>query len=232
MATNNPDALVNSVLYNENKRYDATKSNVGAQTVTYYNMFEQSGPIYFDELRKFFKDGFNRAKENKENIHKTLLLTASLNTLFNSILIPRYNLLKKNTNLDIIRDFEYIYGLTIRMPKDESGLNSCRTTGDDFAIPNEYWSKLVDEYKTQNKDIMTPDAMLMINAVFCERGLCKDGRWKSTFYPKGMSCPGSSGSETIYPWLKIGSTGGRKTKLRKSRKTKRRKPRRTKRAKK
>ena len=231
MATNNPNALVENTLNDATREYNAKEANVGAQTVTYENMFEQSGPIYFDELRKFFNDGLTRAEGNRD---KTLLLRGSLNTLFNSILIKRFNLLKTTKNSTRIKDTKYIYGLTKRMPKDGSGLNSCKTTvDDDFAIPNEYWSKLVDEYKTQNKDIMNPDAILMINAVFCERGLCKDGRWKSTFYPKGMSCPGSSGSETIYPWLQTVSEGGRKTKRRKTKGTKRRpRRRRTRRARK
>jgi hypothetical protein len=234
MASNVPNKLVKNTLVQATKEYNVKKLNVEAKTVTHYNMFEQSGPIYFDELRKFFKERSDSAKTDKTNINKTLLLTASLNTLFNSILIPRFKLIKTNTDSEKISDTEYIYGLTIRMPKYGSGLNSCRTTGDDdFAIPNEYWSKLVDEYKTENKDIMSPDAMPMINAVFCERGLCKDGRWKSTFYPKSMSCPGSSGSETIYPWLQSGFKGGRKTKRRNPRRTKRRpKRRRTRRTKK
>jgi hypothetical protein len=234
MASNNPNQLVVQELNVATNEYNAKEANVGAQTVTYYNMFEQSGPIYFDELRKFFKERLDSAKKDITNIHKTLLLTGSLNTLFNSILIKRFNLLKTTKDSTKINDTKYIYGLTIRMPKDGSGLNSCRTTGDDdFAIPNEYWSKLVDEYKTENKDTITRDAITMIDAVFCERGLCKDGRWKSTFYPKGMSCPGSSGSETIYPWLQTGSKGGRKTKRRNPRKSKRRpKRRRTRRLKK
>ena len=230
METSNPNALVVQELNVATNEYNAKEANVGAQTVTNSNMFEQSGPIYFDELRKFFKERSDSAEKDIANTRKTLLLRGSLNTLFNSILIKRFNLLKTTKDSTRIKDTKYIYGLTIRMPKDGSGLNSCRTTGDDdFAIPNEYWSKLVDEYKTENKDTMTRDAITMIDAVTCERRLCKEERWKSSFY----LCPGSSGRETIYPWLQTGSKGGRKTKRRNPRKSKRRpKRRRTRRHKK
>lgn len=66
MASNVPNKLVKNTLVQATKEYNVKKLNVEAKTVTHYNMFEQSGPIYFDELRKFFKERSDSAKTDKK----------------------------------------------------------------------------------------------------------------------------------------------------------------------
>lgn len=211
----------------EEKKSHAKESNVKAEVIAYDDIYKQIGETYFRELRKYVNDNLITNQDDKGKFTKKALLTG----LFNTILTSRLIFLQDPENAGKINDDNYIYGITIRMPIYESGgIDSCRpsSANDDFAIPNEYWSKLVEQYKMEMKGLyISPDTINMINIVACERGLCKDERWKSGLN-KLIYCPGSSGSQMIYPWLQTGTKGGRTRKQKKHKRRTRKGSKRTK----
>ena len=209
------DAIFKKIMAEESTKLDAEESSVNDAVKASEEMYKQYGEIYFRELIEFINKNLKNFdgtfKINRDGTFKNI---GVLQLLFNSILTPRLGFIQDTNNKDYISDDKYNYGITIRMPiNPQGGINSCTTTGanDDFAIPNEDWSILVEQFKKGVKDdkislMNESELMSMIDVVTCERRLCKDDRWKSGLN-KLIYCPGSSKSQTIYPWLQTGTKG-------------------------
>jgi hypothetical protein len=210
----NAATIAEQLIVEETTKSNAKESNVKAEVIVSNEMYKQYGETYFRELRnfinKYLKNSDGTFKINRDGTFKN----AILQLLFNLILTPRLDFIQDSKNINYISDGTYNYGITIRIPiNPQGGVDSCTTTGanNDFAIPNEDWSILVEQYKKGVKDgkitsINESKLMSMIDVVTCERRLCKDDRWKSGLN-KLIYCPGSSGSQTIYPWLQTGTKG-------------------------
>jgi hypothetical protein len=199
-------------------------------------------PRYFKELKdqyNKFKSKFNLQKAADAIKGSDLFNDTDVSSILWNILTQRMIFIKNNPKI-VLDDNEFITGLTIRMKK-EPIVNSCITEGDeDFAISNNDWAKIKSQFERLKQEgtrsFIVDTTQLqsveeMIKQVDCERGICKDNRWKS-----GMSkmyyCKGQD-SNPFYQALMATSVGGKKIrKTRKSRKTKRTKRRRTRRAKK
>jgi len=187
-------------------------------------IYETDGSNYFSELTKRY-NGF------KNNVlGGGIINDAALSTIFSKILTPRMDFISSEANKDKWNTTDYLYGLTVRMKKNGTTIDSCNTNTD-LAIPDNEWGNLVKRYTQLTKGEVVPMWISdnkskidqMIAQVNCERGICKDNRWKSVM-SKMYFCNGQE-SNPFYQALTT-SVGGRK-----SRKAKRRKTRRTRKAK-
>lgn len=228
------DKSVESKL-NDPNLLNVVESRVNDLTNVVDTIYETDGRNYFSELT-------NRYTVFKNNVLEgDIINDGALNILFSKILVPRMNFISLEANKGKWNTTDYLYGLTVRMKKTGTTIDSCNLATD-LAIPNNGWDKLVKRYTELTKGNKVPlwisdnksKIDQMIAQVNCERGICKDNRWKS-----GMSkmyfCNGQE-SNPFYQELTATSVGGRKSrksrKPRKTRRTRRVKRRRTRRSRK
>lgn len=183
------------------------------------------GETYFNEIKALYERAKNGSKEKDGDI----VTVGGIGLLFNGLL-ARMAVINNNKDQLSWNDSNYIYGLTIRMPKDKSGnISSCSSR--DFAIPDGEWQKVEELYKRLKIDRKGTGSWVdnskidkMLKMVNCERGICKDNRWKPGFTNSAYKFTFCNGQESnpFYQALTATSVGGRKSrKQRKPRKSRR-----------